>query len=91
MLINSIATLPIFSMLNNDKKMTKEEIVECLRKENYEDNFGGNDGGNANEDNDEIGYEAESRKEGNQEFNQKNDIERIKTIKTIYEKKRKCC
>ena len=40
MKINSIATLPIFSMINNDKKMTKEEIVKCLKKENYEDNEG---------------------------------------------------
>ena len=95
MLINSIATLPIFSMLNNDKKMTKEEIVESLRKENYEDNEGGNDGGNdrenANDDNDEIGYEAETKQEGKQNFNQKHDLDRLKTIKTMYERRKKCC
>lgn len=91
MLINSIATLPIFSMLNNDKKMTKEEIVQCLRKENYEENSGGNEGENGNEDNDEIGYDAETKQDGKQEFNQKSDIDRIKTIKTMYEKRRKCC
>ena len=90
MLINSIATLPIFSMLNNDKKMTKEEIVKCLRKENYEDNEG-NNGENTNEDNDGIGYEAEPKNNGKQEFKQRSDLDKLKTIKTMYEKRRKCC
>lgn len=36
MLFNSIASLPVFELLNAEK-MTKEEIIECLRKENNDE------------------------------------------------------
>ncbi len=35
MIYNSVASLPIFGLLNTEK-MTKEQIIECLRKENEE-------------------------------------------------------
>ena len=35
MIYNSVACLPIFGLLNTEK-MTKEEIIKCLRKENEE-------------------------------------------------------
>ena len=57
MMISSIASMPIFGMLNNEK-MTKEEIIECLRKENYEDL----DERKVNQENEEFGFETEKNK-----------------------------
>ena len=90
MMISSIASMPIFGMLNNEK-MTKEEIIECLRKENYEDL----DERKVNQENEEFGFETEKNKEKSKEdINIKNDSlanEMDKNLYTVNNKKRKCC
>ena len=90
MMISSIASMPIFGMLNNEK-MTKEEIIECLRKENYEDL----DERKVNQENEEFGFETEKNKEKSKEdINIKNDSlanEMDKNLYTVNNKKKKCC
>ena len=90
MMISSIASMPIFGMLNNEK-MTKEEIIECLRKENYEDL----DERKVNQENEEFGFETEKNKEKSKEdIKIKNDSlanEMDKNLYTVNNKKRKCC
>ena len=90
MMISSIASMPIFGMLNNEK-MTKEEIIECLRKENYEDL----DERKVNQENEEFGFETEKNKEKSKEdINIKNDSLANKMDKNLYtvnNKKKKCC
>ena len=90
MMISSIASMPIFGMLNNEK-MTKEEIIECLRKENYEDL----DERKVNQENEEFGFDTEKNKEKSKEdINIKNDSlanEMDKNLYTVNNKKKKCC
>ena len=88
MIISSLASLPIFDMLNNEK-MTKEQIIECLRKENYEEN-------NDNKINqvNELGFDTETDKEKGIKVKNENNLSFASDMdKNIYpdNKKKKCC
>lgn len=90
MMISSVASLPIWGLLTNEK-MSKEEIMGCLRKENYEEV----DEGNISQENDEFGFGTENNKEKSKEVvNIKNesltgDID--KNLYTVNNKKKGCC
>ena len=90
MMTSSVANLPIFGLLNNEK-MSKEEIVACLRKENYEDM----DEGNISQENDKLGLDTEKNKEKSKDVviikNDSVTTDMDKNLYIINNKKKGCC
>ena len=91
MLFNSVASLPVFDSLNN-QKMTKEEIIEALKKENFEKL----DERKINEDTVEKAFDTDKNKEKSREIINNNNNTTFssdlnKNLYTVDNTKKKCC
>ena len=91
MFFNSIASLPVFDSLNNPK-MTKEEIIEALKKENLEKI----DERKINEETVEKAFDTDKNKEKSREIINNNNNTTFssdlnKNLYTVDNTKKKCC
>ena len=94
MLFNSIATLPVFDTLNNPK-LSKEEIIEALKKENYERY----DERKINDETDDKVCDTDKNKEKSREIINDNNNNNNSTMSSDYNKnlftadntRKKCC
>jgi Ras-related protein Rab-6A len=91
MLFNSLASLPIFDSLNN-QKMTKEEIIEALKNENFE-KF---EERKINEETVEKAFDTDKNKEKSREIINNNNNTTFssdlnKNLYTVDNTKKKCC
>ena len=91
MLFKSIAMLPVFDVLNNEK-IAKEEIVDSLKKENYERY----EDRKINDQTDDKVYDIEKNKEKSREIINNNNNSTFtndldKNLYTANNKSRRCC